>query len=147
MIALFFSKKKQQQKTEKNDFLRFLGISDFSTLFDIFLFYFLFYFISIFGFLNILFGVFRFFFWFFVIFVIFLIFFLILGFFFGFFCFYGIPFKVTKVTTKSYQGYYWAPKIVKNGSKQHNKLFFCPKGKKSLGQRPKPSAGARSRPA
>ena len=41
------------------------------------------------------------------------------------FCFFGIPFKVTKVTTKSYQGYYWTPKIVKNGPKQHNKLFFA----------------------
>ena len=59
--------------------------------------------------------------------------------------FFGF-FKVTKVTTKSYQGYYRAPKIVKNWPKQHNKLFFCPKGKKSLGRRPKPSAGARSRP-
>ena len=57
-------------------------------------------------------------------------------FFFGFFWFFGIPFKVTKVTTKSYQGYYWTPKNAKNGPKQHNKLFFCPKGKKSLGRSP-----------
>ena len=63
-----------------------------------------------------------------------------------FWCF-GIPFKVTKVTTKSYQGYYWAPKIARNGPKQHNKLFFLPEGQNRLGQRPKPSAGARSRPA
>ena len=47
--------------------------------------------------------------------------------FFGFFRFFGILFKVTKVTTKSYQGTYWTPKIAKNGPKQHNKLFFCPK--------------------
>ena len=67
----------------------------------------------------------------------------------NFFFFFGggIPFKVTKVTTKSYQGYYWIPKIAKNWPKQHNKPFFCPKGTKSFGQRPKPSAGARSRPA
>ena len=43
---------------------------------------------------------------------------------------------VTKVTTKSYQGYYWTPKNAKNGPKQHNKPFFCPKGKKSLGRSP-----------
>ena len=69
------------------------------------------------------------------------------GFFLDFFSFFGIPFKVTKVTTKSYQGYYWAPKLAKNGPKQHiiKLSFFAPK--KSLGQRPKPSAGARSRPA
>ena len=62
--------------------------------------------------------------------------------FFGFFSssffllrFVGIPFKVTKITTKSYQGYYWTPTIAKNGPKQHNKLsFLLP-------------AGARSRPA
>ena len=69
--------------------------------------------------------------------------------FFGFvsdsFWFFGIRFKVTNVTNKSYQGYYWTPKIAKNEPKQHN-LFFCPKGKKSCGRRPKPSAGARSRP-
>ena len=45
---------------------------------------------------------------------------------------------VTNVTTKSYQGYYWTPKIAKSGPKQYNTLFFCPKGKKSLGRRPKP---------
>ena len=46
---------------------------------------------------------------------------------------FGIPFKVTKVSTKSYQGYYWTPKNARNWPKQHNKVFFCPKGKKSLG--------------
>ena len=51
-------------------------------------------------------------------------------FFFGFFRFFGISFKVTKVTTNSYQGYYWTPKMAKNGPKQHNKVFICPKGKK-----------------
>ena len=54
---------------------------------------------------------------------------------------------VTNVTTKSYQGYYWRTKNAKNGPKQLNKFFFCPKGKKSLGRRPKPFAGARSKPA
>ena len=53
-----------------------------------------------------------------------------------FFLFSGISFKVTNVTTKSYQGYYWTPKISKNGPKQHNNLLFCPKGKKSLGRSP-----------
>ena len=43
----------------------------------------------------------------------------------GIFGFFGIPFKVTNVTTKSYQSYYWTPKIAKNGPKQHNNLFFC----------------------
>ena len=49
------------------------------------------------------------------------------------FGFFWIPFIVNKVTTKSYQGDYWTPKIAKNKPKQHNKLFFCLKGKKSLG--------------
>ena len=41
--------------------------------------------------------------------------------------------KWSKVTTKSYQGYYWAPKITKNGPKQHNKLsFFAHRVKKAL---------------
>ena len=39
-------------------------------------------------------------------------------------------------TTKCYHGYYWTPKIAKNGPKLLKKLFFCPKGKKSLGQSP-----------
>ena len=43
---------------------------------------------------------------------------------------------VTNVTTKSYQGYYWTPKIAKNGPKQYYKLFFFLKGKKSLGRSP-----------
>ena len=59
--------------------------------------------------------------------------------------FFGIPFKVTKITTKSNQGYYWAPKNAKNVTKQHNKLsFFARRAKKALGGSPKPSAGARS---
>ena len=45
------------------------------------------------------------------------------------------------VATKSYQDYYWAPKIVKNEPKKQNK----PEGQKK--PQPKPSAGARSRPA
>ena len=53
--------------------------------------------------------------------------------FFGFCCFFVI---VTNVTTKSYQGYYWGPKNAQNGPKQYKKLFFCPKGKKSLGRSP-----------
>ena len=47
--------------------------------------------------------------------------------------FVGISYKVTKVTTKL-PG---KPKMAKeNGPKQHNKVFFCPKGKKSLSQSP-----------
>ena len=57
------------------------------------------------------------------------------------FCFF-ILFKVTKVTTKSIQGYYWAPKIAKNGPKQHKNLFFLPEGQKKL--RPKAKALRRS---
>ena len=47
-------------------------------------------------------------------------------------CFFGIPFKVTEVTTKSYRGYYWTPKISKNGPKQHNKPFFAQRAKKKF---------------
>ena len=51
--------------------------------------------------------------------------------FFGIFLFFGIFFKVTKVTTKSYQGYYWTPKIAKNVPKQHIKLVFSRKAKRA----------------
>ena len=53
-----------------------------------------------------------------------------------FFVIFLVAFKVTKVTNKCYHGYYWTPKIAKNWPKQHKKLFFCPKGKKSLGRSP-----------
>ena len=53
-----------------------------------------------------------------------------------FFWFLWISYTVTKVTTESYQGYYWKPQIAKNGPKQHNKVFFCPKEGKRLGQSP-----------
>ena len=68
--------------------------------------------------------IFYFIFWFLILFFNFRIFFWILWFF-------GIPFKVNKVTTKSYQGYYWASKIAKNGPKQHKKLFFSWRAKKA----------------
>ena len=42
-----------------------------------------------------------------------------------------ISHKVTKVTTKNYQGYYWKPKMDKNGPKQHNKIFFAQRAKKA----------------
>ena len=72
----------------------------------------------------------------------------IFGFFWIFVLFLGIPFKITKVTTKSYQGYYWAPKTTKNGPKQHNKLsFFAWRAKKASTEGLNPSAGARSRPS
>ena len=71
--------------------------------------------------------------------------FLDIFFFFWFFRIFWTPCKFTMVTTKSYQGYYWTPKNAKSWPKQHNKPLFCLKGKKSLGRRPKPSAGARNR--
>ena len=43
----------------------------------------------------------------------------------------GITFKVTMVTTKSHQGYYWTPKIDKNGPTQQNMLFFAQMAKKA----------------
>ena len=125
------------------DFSRF---SDFLVIFDHFL---IFFFLWIFWFfLNN-------FFWLFDFFLDFLLFIFIFEFFkffwniwisFGFFWFFGIPFKVTKVATKSYQGYYWTPTITKNGPKQYYKLYFWTKGIKSLGRRPKPFAGARVGP-
>ena len=49
------------------------------------------------------------------------------GLFLGFFWFFGVPFKVTKVTTKSYQGHYWTPKIAqKKGQNSIISSFFCP---------------------
>ena len=48
--------------------------------------------------------------------------------FFGFFWFTGIPFKVTKVTTTSYQGYYWTPK---NGQKSIISSIFDQRAKKA----------------
>ena len=48
--------------------------------------------------------------------------------------------KVTKVTTDH-------QKLPKYGPKYLLKAIFCPKGNKSLGQRPKSSAGAKRRPA
>ena len=56
-------------------------------------------------------------------------------FWFGWFGFLD-PFKVSKVTTKIYQGYYCTPEVTKNGPKQLYSLFFCQKGKKSLGRSP-----------
>ena len=47
----------------------------------------------------------------FCIFFIFLIFFLRIFWILSDYFFFGIFFKVTKVTTKSYQGYYWTPKM------------------------------------
>ena len=58
-------------------------------------------------------------------------FFKFFGFFFSILSFFLVSFKVNKVTTKCYHGYYWTPKIAKNGPKQQKKLFFCPKGKKA----------------
>ena len=43
--------------------------------------------------------------------------FFVFGLFYGFFFGGGIPFKVTKVTTKRYQGYYWTPKICQKWAK------------------------------
>ena len=60
----------------------------------------------------------------------------VLNYFFLFVCFFRIPFKVTKVTTKSYHGYYWTPKNDQNGPNSILSPFFYPKGKK----KPRPKA-------
>ena len=52
-----------------------------------------------------------------------------LEFFWVFFVCFFVSFKVTKVTTKCYHGYYWKPKIAKNGPKQQ--FFFCQRAKKA----------------
>ena len=118
-------------------FLPFLTIFVFLWVFVDFLDFFLFFLIS----------------WFFLIMSwIFLDFFYFFGFldffnFLDFFVFFLHFFVFFLVTTKCYHGYYSTPKIANNEPKHHKKLFFCPKGKKNLARRPKPSAGARSRPA
>ena len=45
--------------------------------------------------------------------------------------FLGFLSKLLRLHYKTYQGYYWRPRIAKNGATQHNKRFFCPKGKKA----------------
>jgi hypothetical protein len=69
------------------------------------------------------------------------------GFFLDFFLYFwflskllGLLLNVTMVTSEH--------QIAKNGPKQHKKLFFCPKGKKSLGRSPPQEleVGPRSRP-
>ena len=42
-----------------------------------------------------------------------------------------IPYKVTKVTTKSYQGYYWKPEWPKMGQNSIIRYFFSLKKKAS----------------
>ena len=150
---LFFGKKNEKVKILEIfwDFWGFLDICPFLTFFLIFgfimgfLFYFIIgffldFFLNFLDFFWIFFQIFFSFFWFFFpIFRFFEIFWFIWDFFLG----GGIPFKVTKVTTKSYQGYYWTPKIAKNGPNSIISSFFA------LGQKkppPKPSTAARSRP-
>ena len=48
--------------------------------------------------------------------------------------FFWVPFKVTKVSTKSSQGFYWTPKMAKNEPKQHNKLFYSLWAKKATAE-------------
>ena len=55
--------------------------------------------------------------------------------FFWIFLVFWVLFKAPKATTKIYQGWYWTPKIAKNGPKQH---IFLPKRPK----RPQPKAQA-----
>ena len=50
--------------------------------------------------------------------------------------------KLIRLLQNSLQGHYWTPKMGQNSIKGS----FFPKGEKSLGRRPKPSAGVRSRP-
>ena len=73
-------------------------------------------FYGLFGFFWIFFWIFWTFFWIFWDFLIFWIFKICL-----------VSFKVTKVSTKSYHGYYWTPKIAKNGPKQQQKKKPRPK--------------------
>ena len=139
---------KQKIEEKKSEFLRFFEIFR-PFLKKISFFYGLFAFLDFLDFLyffGVFFGFFLDFLGFFKIFGFFE-FFGYLDFFLDFFLLFLVSFKVTKVTTKCYHSYYWTPEIAKNGAKQHKKPFFCPKGKKSPGQRPKPSTGARSRPA
>ena len=121
-------------------FWDFSGFSDFLTIFEFFLDFggFIWIFLDFFGFFWIFWIFFLIFFWVFgffdfLDFWIFRFFFLtFLWFIFYFFGFFGIPFKVTNVTTKSYQGYFWTPKIAKNGPKRHNNLIFCPASAEAL---------------
>ena len=72
-------------------------------------------FFFIFGFFKLIFVFFVFFFLEFLDFLDFFgFFFKVFDFILIFYCYFGIPFKVTKVTTKSYQGYYWTPKMGQN---------------------------------
>ena len=74
--------------------------------------------------------------------------------FFGFFFsrFLGVSFKVTKVTTKCYSGYYWTPKIAKKGPKQQQQKnsFFARRAKKASAESHSPpqelEVGLRSGP-
>ena len=69
-----------------------------------------------------------------------------LKFLFGFLENFWIIFKVTKVTTKRYGGDYWTSKMA--FKKQNNvKSSLLSEGQNCLWRRPKPSAGARSKPA
>ena len=104
---------------------------------------FIFYFFILFGFFLYYFVFFGFFFNFgiFEFFENFWIFFWISSVFLGFLSkLLRLLLKVTKVTT----GHQKFPKMGQNSI--ISSLFFCPKGEKSLGRRPKPSTGARSRP-
>ena len=62
------------------------------------------------------------------------------------FCFFGITFKVAQVTIKVTKGTTGHQQLPKNRPKQHNKLFFCRKGKKNLGWSPpqEPEIGPQS---
>ena len=58
------------------------------------------------------------------------------------FCYFLLLFlfKVTKVPTKHFGGYYWTPKMALNKHKQHEKLsFFARRAKKALAKRWSPS--------
>ena len=83
-----------------------------------------------FGFFKDFYGFFGFVLDFFFNFLIFLIFFKLFLNFLNAYIFFRIPFKVTKVTTKSFQGYYWAPKIAKVGQNSIISSLYLPKGQK-----------------
>ena len=54
-----------------------------------------------------------------------------LQFFWDFFWLFGIHLKITKVTTKRYQGYYWTPTNAKMGQNSMISSFFAQRAKKA----------------
>ena len=141
-MAFFFrQEKKIKKKLEKSDFEIFEIFGFLGCFMDFWIFFFLIFW-NFFGFLLSFCQIFQTFFFRFIEF--FLKFF---GFHLDFFGFQEFLSKLLRLLikdTKVTAGHQKLPKMGKNSIKSS---LFCPKGKKSLVRRPKPSAGARSRPA